>query len=328
MALTGRGYTWGNPTDPESDEWDWAQYLDRWNPSAAASVGDTLRRTLRDGGMAAFRFEGRATVDVSDDAGHAAALVTDNGTATGTELLTDGQVIEAPAGASAWLVLINASTTSAEVALTLTPPPDPSGTAETLYLFDSSDETAHTRPGTSSGDVFTPASYQMGPEDGIPGSTTNLGTALHDWDTNIDDAGLPGIVVPRGAADLAAVWHEQWSDATVLSRTGSLSLFVASPNALAGVGPGETLQLGIDVERLRANENTVDATLFTGDVAVPLSRDGWTRVEIPLDFGADVAFAANEFLRLRLSCLGSSEADCHLAYDNEIYDAHLAVTRA
>lgn len=122
MTLTGRDYTWGNPTDPESEEHDWAEYLDRWRPSATAAVGDTLRRSMRDGGVGAWRFSGTAVVDVSDGEGHAAAVVVDDGTTTSIDMLADGDRIEVGGASAGWILLINTSTDSSEVTVSLNEP--------------------------------------------------------------------------------------------------------------------------------------------------------------------------------------------------------------
>ena len=81
MALTGRDYVWQAPNDPESPFLDWAEHLDRWVPNrASVDAGDTPAVTLRDGGMAAFPLDGDVLVGaLSEQAGHAVALVTDDG---------------------------------------------------------------------------------------------------------------------------------------------------------------------------------------------------------------------------------------------------------
>lgn len=120
MALTGRGYEWGAPADPESPALDWALYLDRWAPPFDLWPGGSESVSLRDGGMAAFNFTGSTTVvDVSEEEGHAAALVVDDGATTTITLLRDGDAVEVAPTESAWIVLINAGTELSDVTISL-----------------------------------------------------------------------------------------------------------------------------------------------------------------------------------------------------------------
>jgi hypothetical protein len=122
-ALTGRGYTWGAPADEAAPALDWAAFLDRWEPDGTAGPGDALGATLRDGGMAAFQVrEPLAIGQTSTAEGHAVALVVDDGSATTTRTLAPGDVVELPSGGTAWIVLMNSSTTSGEVSAALLPP--------------------------------------------------------------------------------------------------------------------------------------------------------------------------------------------------------------
>lgn len=203
------------------------------------------------------------------------------------------------------------------------------GVSETpvrLFLFDHDDSTAHARAGRVRAGTFEPEPFPMGPEDGIVGSTDNLGATLFDWDTNIDSGANPGIVLPAGEPNLAGVWDEQWGGPTTVERAATLTLYVASPLALgAGAPTGQTLRLGIDLQRLEHNEK-LDAHLVTvSPVAVNVAATGWTRVEIPIDLLSEQEFAASQFLRVQVSCLATSDAACHIAYDNTTYASNLAV---
>lgn len=116
-SLTHHGYVWGNPANPESEELDWARFLDRWTPLASFN-GSTVSASLRDGGTVAYRLQRSGTVDVSEGDGHGVAFVVDEGDDVTMTLLSDGDVVD-PAGRDAWIVLLNAGTTESEVSATL-----------------------------------------------------------------------------------------------------------------------------------------------------------------------------------------------------------------
>lgn len=117
MSLTHDGYVWGNPANPETEELDWARFLDRWTP-LASFTGPTVSATLRDGGTVAYRLPRSGTIDVSEGDGHGVALVVDDGTEVTTTLLSDGDVVD-PGSGDAWIVLLNASTENSQVSATL-----------------------------------------------------------------------------------------------------------------------------------------------------------------------------------------------------------------
>lgn len=213
------------------------------------------------------------------------------------------------------------------------------GTAtERWYLFDPIDNQAHDR-GVVQGSNLTFPPYRMGPQVTVEDSPERLGTidysdaALSDWDRNLDDNQQPGVRLQKAATDgrRALQWHEQLTQATTLEPEIGLRFWIAPPYALAG-GPADplanrTLRVRVTLEKLRSNENTVLETLYTEDLPITFSVDasGFREENHQLVLAAPPTFEAQQFLRLRISCLSTSEEDCVVAYDNVGYQSALSV---
>lgn len=209
-----------------------------------------------------------------------------------------------------------------------------------LYLFDPDDTQDHER-GTTRGSKLTISPYLMGPEQAAQPEI--LGTALHDWDTNLDPDRKPGVRLVRGgdaARDL--IWHEQFTTTTTLQRRATLVLWVATTASLTdpSAAPAVTQVLDISTVRLHSNEKNVLQSLASRTVSyvqgsssagssdVTVRYDpttGWTELTIPLDFGTTPTFDTNQFLELRVHCGAASAADCHVAYDHRTFASRLVV---
>jgi hypothetical protein len=90
------------------------------------------------------------------------------------------------------------------------------------------------------------------------------------------------------------------------------------------------MSLEIRLDGLGSNETNVTWTGTTTTYTYThttnsTSNDGWQRQLIPLDLGGNVSFAANRYLRLRVTCAPSNGEDCNIAYDNVKFASALYV---
>jgi type II secretory pathway pseudopilin PulG len=216
---------------------------------------------------------------------------------------------------------------------------DESAPGTPLRLFDPNDSMAHRRSGTAANGSATYVPYVMGPQ-ALPGSdpslVNHLGTIDYrdvtrsNWSSESPGA-HPGVHLRRatagehrevGAATL--VWHHQFLAPTVLLPDATLLLWHAPTSAFTGTLPpgGQAVRLEIRVDGFKKNEKTVEwAGISTSydyvhTVARTETSSGWTRLEIPLHLGGEVALESSQYFRLRVTCSPVNGSDCNLAYDN------------
>jgi type II secretory pathway pseudopilin PulG len=221
-----------------------------------------------------------------------------------------------------------------------------------LYLFDRDDTTRHDRrypkPTNPNQGTLIYGPSVMGPlaPDGADPSLVN-NLSSHDyrpevanWSTEIvPDDDLAGIRLlrpdtsDRNVSPTTAAWHYQFPSSTDLLRQANLELWVAPVSALDGMPvPAEGLPMSLEIrlDGLGSNETNVTWTGTTTTYTYThttnsTSNDGWQRQLIPLDLGGNVSFAANRYLRLRVTCAPSNGEDCNIAYDNVKFASALYV---
>lgn len=200
-----------------------------------------------------------------------------------------------------------------------------------LHLFDPDDSAAHARdPGQP---------YLMGPLG--PDQPAVLGTTLFDWD---QPDGLPATRAGTRASGTDLRWHHQFTGATTLQPSVQLVFSTATRDALDnGVldSPVPVVRLDIELERLRKNERSFPTpeviwsssalaaasspTVEDGRFAYSHDTAGWKQHVLDIDLGGTATFEAEQYLRLRVSCRADSEAECHVAYDNDNHPSRLVV---
>jgi hypothetical protein len=221
-----------------------------------------------------------------------------------------------------------------------------------LYLFDRDDTVRHERrfPKPTSPNqgtlIYGPSVMgPLAPEGADPSLLNNLSThdyspALANWSTEVvSDDDLPGIRLKRpstsdrSVSPTTAAWHYQFPASTDLLRQANLELWVAPVSALEGPIPPEGIPVTLEIrlDGLGSNETNVTwpgtTTTYTYTHTTPgsASTNGWQRQLIPLDLGGSVSFAANRYLRMRITCAPSNGEDCNLAYDNVKFASALYV---
>lgn len=215
------------------------------------------------------------------------------------------------------------------------------GAPTSLYLLDWNDFEAHDRCVPQGGGC----SYEPYPMthdlDGGTASHRRIGTADYtnpaesNWSTEVvPEEDLPGIRLQQGpvgtnATVSTAAWHYQFSESRTLEPNPVATLWVAPPSGLPATG-GElatpvTTELDLRIDGLGKNEKTVvwDGAGTSTQVAVEHTHAQWQRVDVTLPGSQQVDFNVDEFLRLRVTCLETSDEDCNLAYDNTAYPSVL-----
>jgi type II secretory pathway pseudopilin PulG len=217
------------------------------------------------------------------------------------------------------------------------------------YLFDYKDYEAHPRTQTvrqGNTDVQMLLPLQMGPLAASPspdlvntlGTISYSDTSRSNWSTDVEVA-VPGLQL-RPATDLpltpptnrtldgtTVAWHRQFPARTVLLPDATLVVWAAPRVAAPGVAPstGVPHTLEVHVDGLKNNESTIAWTGKSWTFNYTHTVAGWQELVIPLDFGAEVDFGRNEYLRLRVTCASTNTQDCNLAYDNTQFPSALYV---
>jgi type II secretory pathway pseudopilin PulG len=215
---------------------------------------------------------------------------------------------------------------------------DESAPGTPFRLFDPNDSVAHPRQ---------LAPYVMGvqaPPGADPSLVSNLGTidyrdaSKSNWSTDVGTH--PGVRFRRALASesrevgpATMAWHHQFLGPTVLLPDATLLLWHAPTSALGGTLPlsGEPVRLEIRVDVLRKNEKTVEwagvATPYeyTHTAVATATTTGWSKLEIPLNLGGQIAVKTDQYLRLRVTCAPTNASDCNVAYDNVAHPSALFV---
>lgn len=213
-------------------------------------------------------------------------------------------------------------------------PDAPPGTP--YYLFDWDDSVAHARtqpkpgPPNQGTPVLLPLLMgPLAPSDASPDLPNHLGdidytdSSLSNWSTGVATS-VPGVQLratsPTNTSLSAntAAWHRQMPAPTVLMPNATLVIWSAPVNALTGVLPagGQPVTLQIGLDRLHKNENNILWAATPVTHTYVHQAPGWEKVEIPISLGSEQNFAADTYLRLRITCSSTNAQDCNLAYDN------------
>lgn len=209
----------------------------------------------------------------------------------------------------------------------------------TLFLYD--DDTSATgasgpRVVTTSGtNEVLPVQF-MGPESTL--QPQKLGTSpLPNYDTDFDT--YPGLRLkdgPRTAFPSETSWaastvafHEQVTPGTVFEPTIGLDLYSASQDALQEMAEGDTavtsrqLDYRVRLQVLRKNEQNVVSTPLSATVSYTHSTADWVKLTPTFTLTSPLVLENEQFLRLEITCLPTSEDVCHVAYDNQAYPSAL-----
>ncbi|WP_052667340.1 hypothetical protein [Nitriliruptor alkaliphilus] len=206
-----------------------------------------------------------------------------------------------------------------------------------LYLQDWNDLEAHPRgePGNNDNQLRYRAQVMNPRGTGASADRDQLpADTLQDWSTEFSPL-LPGIRVPRTSGNnprLDQIEYRYQLPAPAKMLPGAtLHLWHAPSNALPDQTPASTrveLQVELDVLlESDGNNNRVwpDAAPYTHTYIYDHVDPGFRRQSIPLPFTDTVAIAANQRIRVRITCLPGSVQDCNLALDTLEHDSHLEV---
>jgi Tfp pilus assembly protein PilV len=207
-----------------------------------------------------------------------------------------------------------------------------------LYLQDWNDLEAHPRgePGNNDNQLRYRAQVMNPRGTGASADRTQLpADVLRDWSTEFAPQ-LPGIRVTRTSQNnprLDQIEYRYQLPAPAKMLPGAtLHLWHAPTNALPNVTPaGPTrVELRVELDVLLAsdgNQNRVwpAAAPFTRTYIYDHVNPGYRRQSIPLPFTDTVTIAANQRIRVRITCLPGSVQDCNLALDTIEHDSHLEV---
>jgi Tfp pilus assembly protein PilV len=222
-----------------------------------------------------------------------------------------------------------------------------------FHLQDRDDTQGHTRrDGGGNADKQYPP-YAMNPLN--PGSEDRsqlLAPALGHWSTEVT-ASLPGVrlrreLLPTGSntsepEQLRTLdYRYQVSAAQQLltggiacagqaSASGCLVLWTAPPAALGDTSAG-ALPVTVDLEvKFDIMDDAEKQRIWPSTAAVTTTLSyqhttaGWERKEIPLNFTTGTTLLTNQRLRVRITCLSTSQQDCAIAYDTVDTPSNLVV---
>lgn len=202
---------------------------------------------------------------------------------------------------------------------------------ESWFLYDRDDSTVHKRS-TGSGSYKNPT-YVMGPQDTVQPAV--LGSALRDWDNDVDSDGHGGIELPRGDTSKVARWDKQVTTSTEFDPSMTLTLWTVPEEILDD--PSDTdgpfaQRLNVQIKRVAKNQNTVKATWFSTSVTYTHDRtvsNTWQKIVVPITLTGTAPFVLDqdEYLRLEVYCETGSAEPCHVAYDTTTYPSQLRLVR-
>jgi hypothetical protein len=165
-----------------------------------------------------------------------------------------------------------------------------------------------------------------------------LAAELRDWSTEIGPTDTSGMRLLRDAevAALQSVeWRYQFPATRQLLPNGTLTVYVAPDSALAGdtsAFDGATVRMDLSVELAgldeKENKNNViwpsDGPIIVDDSYEHTGTE-WAQRVIDLPFDTGREFAPGERLRVRVTCLTTSEENCNIGYDAVSHPANLRV---
>jgi Tfp pilus assembly protein PilV len=207
-----------------------------------------------------------------------------------------------------------------------------------LYLQDWNDQVAHPRgePGNNDNQLRYRAQVMNPRSSGASADRAQLpADTLLDWSTEFAPQ-RDGIRVPRASNNnprLDQIEYRYQLAAPVQMLPGAtLHLWHAPTGALPATTPATPLRVELQVELdvLTANDKTNDRVWpttgpFTHTYMYSHAEPGFRRHSIPLAFAQTVPIAANQRIRVRVTCLPASVQDCNLALDTVQHDSHLEV---
>lgn len=213
-----------------------------------------------------------------------------------------------------------------------------SETFANLFLYDD-DETLAGSSGpreTGSGGNARLPILRMGPERDAQPEQLGTAASMPDYDTDLDPHGLPGTRLAPTAAYTEAnqiIFHEQVTEDTTFASSIDLNLFTAAEKALLGTATADaTLRFQVEMALLNSNENNNQAQtiLLDGASAAQLSQIhsatsgwvGWLRT-LQMNGGSPLFVEEGQYLRLKITCLDTSDDVCHLGYDHVNQPSHL-----
>jgi Tfp pilus assembly protein PilV len=207
-----------------------------------------------------------------------------------------------------------------------------------LYLQDWDDQVAHPRgePGNNNNQLRYRAQVMNPRGSGASADRLQLpADTLLDWSTEFTPQ-LPGIRVTRTSQNnprLDQIEYRYQLPAPQQMLPGAfLHLWHAPNGALPATTPASPIrvELRVEIDVLLAsdgNNNRVwpAAAPYTRDYFYDHVDPGFRRHTIPLPFTDTVPIAANQRIRVRVTCLTGSAQDCNIALDTLQHDSHLEV---
>jgi type II secretory pathway pseudopilin PulG len=203
-----------------------------------------------------------------------------------------------------------------------------------LHLQDRDDTQPHVRAAAGGNDAKKYPPYRMNPLNPASGDRSQLlGADLYAWGTELYD--VPGLPLRRAQLDkesalLRTVDFRYGVPAPArLLPGGDLRIWTAPVNHLLGAPTVPTrLRLTVELDVLNEDETArvwPSAGPFTTTLDYDHSGSGYQLKDIPLAFTDSFDLAANQKLRLRLTCATESGADCVVGYDAAAQPAYLRV---
>jgi type II secretory pathway pseudopilin PulG len=203
-----------------------------------------------------------------------------------------------------------------------------------LFLQDRDDTQDHERRTSTSGNAATryPA-YRMNPLNPASGDRAQLlGAELFRWGSELHDVpGLPLLRATSGSqsARLRTVDFRYGVQApTVLQPGADLRIWTAPVTNLAGSATPRWVEMLVQLDVLDTNDSTVvwpTAGPYTVRLAYEHVGSGYQAKDVQLGFTDTVPLAANQKIRLRVTCDAASDVDCAVGYDAVTHPARLQV---
>lgn len=205
-----------------------------------------------------------------------------------------------------------------------------SNTAVDWFLYDD-DESIEGSDGPrviGSGGNERLATLRMGPESDAQPEELGSASTMPDYDTDLDPYGLAGTRLAATDDHPAneIVFHEQVTEATTFSPNVRLFLYTAAETVLRDDVDDDdpTLRYRIELQQLNKNENVNQATTIPiegGDVydyGYAHTGSSWMLFdeELVINNGSPLVIDEDQYLRLKITCLDTSDDVCHLGYDH------------
>ncbi len=137
------------------------------------------------------------------------------------------------------------------------------------------------------------------------------------YDTNFDDANFDpyrGLRLPAGTPAYFNFQNVETVTRTVTTEPATVQLAVGTDATMAG-GTDE-FEVTVELQRYVSGGQGSVTTIGSKASGLLTSTNELSIVQLSNIALTETAIAPNEYLRLKVTCVATSGADCHLHYDN------------